>query len=376
MIEIRPVNTKRERKAFMDLPKRLYANDPHWVPQIESELAGMLDPKSPFFEHGEAQLYAAFRGGQMVGRISAHVDHLHNERYNEKTAFFGFFECENDQAVANALLDAAKAWAVGRGFDKLRGPFSFSINHVSGCLVDGFDCPPYVDMGHNPPYYAALYEGWGLAKAKDLIAWRYDVTIDPPEMAQDLARAVESHPGLVVREVEMKHFDRDLKIILDIFNEAWAQNWGYVPMTPAEMKKMAENLKLVIEPRLAFIAEVDGEPAAISVCIPNVNQALLRSRGKPTPWVLGRLLWDMKVARSVDQARLIILGIRRKFRGSALGGLSVLLYVKTHLVGQSIGFKAAELSWTLEDNVRINQGIEMMGGKPYKLYRVFEASIG
>lgn len=375
MVEVRPVVGKRELKMFMDLPKRLYRDDPAWVPMLDFELAKQLAPTSPFFEHGEAQYFAAWRNGQMVGRITAQVDRLHNERYNEKTAFFGWFETENDAEVSKALLDAATGWARSKGFNRIRGPFSFSINHVAGCLVDGFDTPPYLDMAHNPAFYPTLLEAYGFTKSKDLYAWRYDATVDPPEMAQELAKMVEAHPGLVVREVDMKHFDRDLRIILDIFNEAWAQNWGYVPLTDAEVKLIAENLKLVLEPKLAFIAEVDGEPAAISLTVPNINQVLRRTRGLPTAMAVLRLLWELKVKRNVNQARLMILGIRRKFRGSALGGLSVLLYVKTHFVGQSLGMKEAELGWTLEDNYRINQGIEMMGGKRYKTYRVYDLEL-
>jgi hypothetical protein len=376
MIEIRTVKTQRELKQFMDLPKRIYANDPAWVPALDFELKKQLSRTAPFFEHGDAELFTAWRGGQMVGRISAQYDRLHNERYSEKTAFFGFFETEDDETVSRALFDAAVAWARKHGMNLIRGPFSFSINHIAGCLIEGFETPPYLDMAHNLPYYPKLIEAYGFTKAKDLIAFRYDATVDPPEMAQELAKQVEATPGLVIREVRKSHFEEDLGIILSVFNEAWSQNWGFVPMTDAEVKLVAENLKLVLDPRLAFIAEFEGEPAGVCVTIPNINQLLHKTRGLPTPLVLGRMIWDLKVRRRVNQARLVILGVRRKFRGSALGGLSVLFYVKTHFVGQACGMTEAELSWTLEDNYRINQGIEMMGGKPYKLYRVYDLSLG
>lgn len=375
-VEVRPVQSRADMRAFLALPERLYAQDPCWVPAIGFELRKHLNPKkNPFFEHGEAQLYVAWRGNRPVGRISAQVDRLHNERYSERTAFFGFFESEDDPAIAQALLDAARSWASHRGMNELRGPFNFSINHISGCLVDGFDTPPVIEMGHALPYYGALIEGAGCSKVKDLYAWNYDVSEDPPEMVQQLADAVAAHPGLTVREVDMAHFDRDLSIILTVFNEAWAQNWGFVPITPAEVKKMAEDLKLILDPRLAFIAEVDGEPAAISLTLPDINSLLLRHRRLPEPLRLARTIWDLKVAKDVDKARLMILGIRRKFRGSALGGLSVLLYCKTHWVGKRLGMKNAELGWTLEDNTRINQGIEMMGGKRYKTYRVYASPV-
>jgi len=375
MLEIRPVRTKRELKDFMVLPERIYREDPMWVPPITFEVKKHLSRKNPFFEHGDAQLYVAYRGGVAIGRISAQIDTLHNERYEEKTGFFGFFESEDDPEVASALFDAAHTWLRDRGMVEVRGPFNFTINHTAGLLVDGFDRPPVIEMTHNLPYYAALVEGQGYAKIKDLYAYDYDSSVPVPEMPMELAKMVEAHPGLKIREVRMKHFNEDLRIILDIFNEAWARNWGFVPMTDAEVKMIAENLKLILDPRLAFIAEVDGEPAAISLTIPDINQILLRYRHLPEPLRLLRAAWDLKVKRDVSRARLMILGVRRKFRGSALGGLSVLLYVRTHIVGKALGMRGAELGWTLEDNHRINQGIEMMGGKRYKTYRVYSRAL-
>jgi hypothetical protein len=376
MIDIRPVRTATDLKRFIDLPERLYRDDPAWVPALKPELRKHLSKKhNPFFDNGEAELFLALRGGVVVGRISAQVDLAHNARYEEKTGFFGFFETENDRAVSDALLDAAAAWLRNRGMTRIRGPFSFNINHPTGLLVEGFEHPPYLEMTHNLPYYPELVEQWGMVKAKDMFAWRYDCSIDPPEMIQQIADTVAQHPGLVVREVRMDRLEEDLQIIVGLFNEAWSQNWGFVPLTDREIRKMASELKLILDPRMVFIAEVDGEPAAISLTLPNLNQVLRRARGLSTPLMYARVLWDLKVKRNLSQARLVILGIRKKFRGSALGGLSVLLYVKTHWVGKSLGMKEAELSWTLEDNERINMGIQMMGGDPYKRYRVYEKDI-
>lgn len=376
MVDIRAVKSKSDLSNFLKLPEKLYANDPCWVPPLMPELKKHLSPRhNPFFDNGEAELFLAWRGDEPVGRISAHIDMTHNELHGEKTGFFGFFEAIDDQAVSEALFRTAEDWLKNRGMDRMRGPHSFTINQISGILIEGFDTPPYIEMGHNLPYYPALCEAVGLEKVKDLFAWRYDSSIDPNEGVQMIADQVAQHPGLVVREVRMDHFEEDLRIIMDIFNEAWVKNWGFVPMSDKEVKKLAEEMKLVIDPRMAFIAEVDGEPAAISLTIPNINQALLRARGKWTPVMYAQLLWDLKVKKNIDQARLMVLGVRKKFRGSVLGGLSVLLYCKTHWVGQSLGVKEAELSWTLDDNDKINAGIMMMGGQKYKVYRMYEKAL-
>lgn len=376
MIDVRMVKSSADMRAFLNLPARLYASDPMWVPPLMPELKKHLSNKhNPFFDNGEAQLFVAWRGTEPVGRISAHIDHTHNQRTSGKTGFFGFFECINDVTVSNALFDTAQDWLRNRGMERVRGPHSFTINQISGILIDGFDTPPYIEMGHNLPYYQQLCEAAGFEKVKDLLAWRYDSSIDPNEGVQMIADQVAQYPGLVVREMRMSHFEEDLRIIMDIFNEAWSQNWGFVPMSDREVKKLADEMKMVIEPRMAFIAEVDGVPAAISLSVPNINQALLRARGLPTPLMYARLIWDLKVRRNISQARLMVLGVRKQFRGSVLGGLSVLLYCKSHWVGKSLGMKEAELSWTLDDNDKINAGIMMMGGEKYKVYRMFEKSL-
>lgn len=377
MIEVRPVVSSADLKAFLYLPERLYKDDAAWVPPLIPEVKKHLSPKhNPFFDHGEAQLFVAWRGAQPVGRISAQIDFEHNRRHEERTGFFGFFESEDDQQVADAMLNKATEWLRSRGMTRIRGPFSFNINHPAGLLVKGFEFPPYIEMVHSLAYYPSLVEKWGLHKVKDLFAWRYDSSVDPNEMVQQIADSVAAYPGLVIRQVRMDRFEEDLGIIMSVFNEAWANNWGFVPLSEREVKTLAKEMKLVIDPRLAFIAEVDGEPAAISLTIPNINEPLRRARGLAWPLMYARLVWELKVLRKISSARLMILGIRRKFRGSVLGGLSVLLYCKTHWVGKSLGVKGAELGWTLEDNPRINTGIEMMGGECYKIYRVYEKEIG
>ncbi len=372
-VVVEPVpDSKRARKAFLLAQRRFYRGDKAFVQPLLFEKLEYLDPRrSPFFGHGEAQLFLARdrATGEVLGRVSAQVDRLHNETHQEKTGFFGFFESIDDPAVARALLAGAEGWLRARGMDRVRGPFSFNINEETGLLVEGFDTPPYLLMAHNPPYYPRLVEACGYAKAKDLFAWHYHVG-DVNDVVRGLADAQRAEPSVTVRTIRMADYERDLRTFLDVFNDAWRANWGFVPLTEPEIAKMAKDLKMVLEPELALIAEVDGEPAAISLAIPNVNEALRGLSGRLT--CLPRLLWRVKV-RGLHSARAVLLGIRKKFRGKGnLRALSVLLYHEMHERGKRVGMREGELSWTLEDNVKINSGVELMGGRKYKTYRIYE----
>lgn len=369
---IRPVVSRRELLDFVKLPWRIYHEDPAWVPPLIQERLDFLNPKkNPFFEHAEVGLFLATRNGKPVGRISAQVDRLHNEIHQDQTGFFGLFESEQDPTTAKALLETAQEWLCKRGMQKIRGPFSFSINEECGLLVKGFEHPPYVLMGHNPAYYPELIEKSGYGKVKDLYCWHYDATRPIPEAPMEIAEEVRKHPGLTIRELDPKNLERDVRILLDVFNAAWANNWGFVPLTEAEVKKAARDFKLILEPKLALIAEVDGKPAAISLALPNLHEAIRDLNGKLFPTGLFKLLYRIK-RRKIHSARLMLLGVKQEYRGSVLGGLSVLLYVESHRRGQQIGCRGGELSWTLEDNEKINTGIQFMGGEHYKTYRIYE----
>ncbi|RME75998.1 MAG: hypothetical protein D6776_02070 [Planctomycetota bacterium] len=375
-IEVRPVTTGRDRRRFVDLEWRCKRDLPHWVPPLRLERRELIDPrKNPFFEHGEAQLFLAWRGGEPIGRISAQIDRLHLERHGDATGFFGFFDAPNDPEVAAALWEAARGWLRERGMERARGPFQLNINGESGLLVDGFDTPPSLMMPHNPPYYAALLEGLGFEKAKDLYAWRYE----PGELSattREIADKTRAAPGLRLRSVDTRRLREEVRTIMTIFNEAWENNWGFVPLTERELDKMAAEFRLIIDPALALIAEIEGEPAAMALALPNLNAVIGDLDGRLLPFGWAKLLWRLKV-RKPDSARLVLLGIRPKFRRRrALKGLSVLLYAEIHTRGTAAGYTgASELSWTLEDNRRINQGIALMGGKRYKTYRIYERAL-
>lgn len=374
-LKVRPVHTRRDLKGFIRLPWQIYQADPAWVPPLYQERKQLLNKKkNPFFEHAEAEYFLAERDGHVVGRISAQIDKLHNQIHQEKTGFFGFFESVDDSEVASKLFDTAAAWLHDRKMTQLRGPLSFSINEEAGLLIDGFEHPPFIMMGHNPRYYPPLLENWGLKKVKDLYCWSYQSPDPIPEAAVEIADEVRKQPGLVVRQVSPKTLEKDVRIILDVFNEAWQHNWGFVPLTEAEVAKAAKDFKMILEPKMALIAEIDGKPAAISLALPNLNEAIRDLNGRLFPLGIFKLLYRLK-RKKVKAARLISLGIKKEYRKGIFGALSVLLYVQMHRNGKELDYGSCELSWTLEDNLKINQGIELMGAEHYKTYRLYEKQL-
>ena len=371
---IEPVMGARGRMDFVQFGRKLYASDPHYRCLPDLVMWNHLRPGgNPWFEHGEAQLFVARQNGRIVGRISAQIDEEHLRVHGDGTGFFGFFESIADQEVAQQLLRTAEDWCRARGMEQIRGPFSFSINEMSGLLVDGFDSPNYVMMPHGRPYYQRMIEGEGYEKAMDLFAWRY-VREHPPQQVIQIADAVAEYPGLVVRPLDKSRIDEELESIMMIFNEAWSNNWGFVPLTPAEIDEVARQFRLIADPELCLIAEVDGEPAAMAVALPNLHDVTTDLNGSLLPMGWAKLLYRLYRAPP-KSFRQILLGVRKKFRGSILGGLSVHLYVTIHRNAYRRGYREAEASWTLANNERINQGMAFMGAENYKTYRVFEKQL-
>jgi hypothetical protein len=334
-----------------------------------------LSKKHPFFRHAEGVLFTAHRNGWCVGRTSAQIDREHNDRYKDDAGFFGFFDTIDDEEVATSLLDSAGAWLKARGMKRMRGPFSLSINEEMGCLVEGFDTPPMILMPHHRPYQGGLIEKAGLPKLKDAYAWRY-VVGDVPQRARKAHDEIEALPEVKARHVDMKNLDAEVRVIMDIFNDAWSDNWAFVPYTEAELQKLADDLRMIAVPDLTYICEVDGEPAAVAVALPNVNELIHDLRGRLFPLGLPKLLWRLKVV-GPKTARLAILGIRKKYRSQRkYAGLSTYLYTKMNRVGRDLGIQWGELSWTLEDNGPVNVAIRFMGGKIYKKYRLYEKTLG
>ncbi|MCC6215250.1 MAG: hypothetical protein IT376_10295 [Polyangiaceae bacterium] len=361
-------------REFLDAVDVVYREDPRWIRPLDLDVAGRLTPKNPFFEHGEATTFVARRAGRAVGRCSAQIDRSHLERYRDDTGFFGFLDTVDDPEVAEALLEAAQEWLRRRGLRRVRGPLSLNINEEVGCLVDGFDTPPMLMMPHHRPYQGGLIERAGFAKVKDLYAWRYEVG-DVNRRAQRGYDEIAALPEVRVRAIDPKRMADDVSTVMSVFNDAWSDNWGFVPLSRSELAKMAKDLELLLIPELGCIAEIEGEPAAVALALPNVNEMIGDLNGKLLPFGVAKLLWRLKV-RGPSSARLLILGIRKRWRHvRKYAALSAYLYVRMNEAAARAGIRWGELSWTLEDNAPVNVGIKMMGGTIYKTYRIYERAL-
>jgi GNAT superfamily N-acetyltransferase len=375
-LEILPVESKADLKRFIEFPWQIYRDDPVWISPLRMERREHLNPKkNPFFDHAEVQLFLARRSGEIVGRISAQIDALYLDRYNDATGHFGMLEAIDDPDVFGALIATAEAWLAARGMTRAVGPFNLSVNEESGLLVDGFDTPPAILMGHARGYYGERVEACGYAKIRDLVCYRYTKAMTmPPKVEAFVARAAPVE-GLVVRHVNLRNFLEELTRILDVFNDAWTENWGYVPMSDSEIRHMAKSLKPIIRRETAVIAEIDGRPVAMAVTLPNVNEAIADLNGRlfPVGWL--KLLWRLKV-RHPKSVRMPLMGVRREFHGRPLGALLAFAVIKANRDGQeSLGVEWSELSWILEDNTPMRNMIEQLGAEVYKTYRLYERAL-
>ena len=376
-VTVRPVRGKEDLKAFLDVPFALYAGDPNWVAPLYIERFEHLDPKkNPYYQHAEVELFLAFRGNRPVGRISAQLCRLRTERYKDGVGQFGFLEAEDDPAVFAALFDAAADWLRQRGVRAMQGPFSFSINDETGLLIDGFDTPPSVMMGHGLNYYGARMDELGFTKAKDVIAYDFEETgAGMPRALQSAYDKALADKDVVLRPLDKKQLLKELKIVVSIANDAWSENWGFVPWTEEEMTALANNLKMLVTGDYIAIAEYKGEPAAMAITLPNINDWIAGLDGKLLPLGWAKLAWSL-FARPPKSVRMPLMGLRRKYHGTPVGavlGMATIARVRAYHVGR--GTTRGEASWILEDNMPMRRMIESFGGKAYKTYRVYEKLI-
>lgn len=374
-LQICEARSRRLREAFVRFPWAIYGDDRFWVPPLLVERREFIDPKRhPFYLHGAATALLAFRGGQVVGRVLVSDDPNYNREHQSNLGCFGMFEAIDDERVAKALLDAAADWLRARGRDTLRGPIDYSLNYTCGLLVDGFDSPPRLMMGHNPPYYERLLGACGLQKAKDLYAWWYDDSNDMLSVWGQRAERLAARSRVQIRPMKLADLDGEVERCKRVYNAAWQSNWGFVKMTDAEFRHLARQLKMIAIPELLLLAEVDGEPVGFSLTLPDLNEAIRPLNGRIFKWGLPVGLVQLYFnRRRVRTARLMALGILESFRRR---GLAELLILRSLEYGKhEVGFTGAELGWTLEDNDLINRTIEVVGGQRYKTYRVFEREI-
>jgi hypothetical protein len=360
-------------RRFLRVPYRIYRGDRNWVAPLLSDLTKVFTEANPLFGHAEMKLWIAERDGRDVGRVAGVIDRMHNEFHRERTAFFGFFECENDFDVAQELLAAVRAWAAKRGMTRILGPMNPTTNDECGLLVEGFDSPPVLMMTYNPRYYLDLLERAGMSKAKDLLAYHIEIREKPLErlgrLASGFARR-EKH--LTVRPIRKRRLKEDLVKIKEVYNAAWEDNWGFVPMTDADIDFMAARLKPLLVEDLVLLAETPAEPVGFMMSLPDFNEPMRALRGHLlSPAVFG-FLASLAGWTTPRMTRLITLGIKKGYRAR---GIDAVMFEKSLRAMLAAGFKECEISWILEDNVMVQRPIDLFEGRVYKRYRIYEAPV-
>jgi hypothetical protein len=372
-LRIVPVAGRRLLRSFIELPWSLYASDPCWVPPLIVERKWHLSNKNPYFRHAEFQGWIACRGERVVGRISAQIDQLHLRRHQDATGFFGMLEAEDRAETFHALFASAEAWLRRRGMQRLRGPLNLSINDECGLLVEGYDSPPPIMLGHALPYYALRVEEQGYAGEQDLLAYRLNPACPPLRHLDSLARRVADR--VKVRTLRRDQFDEELKILRDIFEDAWSGNWGFIPFTAEEFAEVGKHLKFLVPPELVRIAEIDDEPVAMIVMFPNINEVIRDLNGRLLPFGWLKILWRLKVT-GVRSSRVPLMGVRRRYQGSVLGAaLAHLLIGPVQAEAGRQGITVVDMSWILEQNKGMRKIIESLGGTQYKRYRIYQKGL-
>jgi GNAT superfamily N-acetyltransferase len=372
-LTVEPVAGRRELREFILLPFRLYEGVEQWVPPLISERKRHLDRKrNPFFDHAEAEYFLARRGGRVVGRISAQIDRRYNEVHRNDWGMFGFFECEDDPEVAEALLAAAGGWLRERGRDHVIGPLDFSTNHECGLLVDGYELRPQILENWHHPYYADLLEGCGLTKAMDLYKWSLHVSGRDQVLPVifDLAERLKPEHGITIRGMQRRNMTAEIAGFMEIYNAAWERNWGFVPLTEPEIEHYASELKPILEENWAMVAETaEGETVGVALTLPDYNQVLKHLAGRLLPfgWVNA-----LRLKNKVDAVRVFALGVKPEYQHT---GVAAALYARHFDMAEATPQKGGEMGWILEVNKPMNKAMEGMGGKIVKRYRIYEQDL-
>ena len=374
-LELRQVGSDaRVLDDFVSVPWAVYADDPNWVPPLKFERKDVLSPKQAVFQHVDWQGWVAYRGERPVGRLTAQTDRLHLDRYKDDTGFFGFVEGIEDRAMFNHLFDRAESWLRERGMKRVRGPFGFNINQEVGLLVEGFDTAPYFMMTHARPYYGEIIESLGYEKAVDVFAFLISAHFQPPPVMASLFERLKR--TVDIRPLDPRRKDEDLEIVRDIFNDAWADNWGFVPFERDEFRAIGREMLTIIPPDFIQIAEMKGEPVAFIVLLPNVNEAIADLDGRLLPFGWAKLVKRLKFGYP-KTARIPLMGVRRRLHNTRLGpGLALSVVEALREPGLRKGLEQVEMSWILESNDAMKNIIETLGGYQSKRYRVYEKSLG
>jgi GNAT superfamily N-acetyltransferase len=372
-VSIQPARTLRDLRAFVALPFRLHSGTP-WVPPLKAERYAFLSRRlNAFFSHGEAEYFLARRDGRVVGRISAHVNQAFNEYQQKNWGWFGFLEFEDDPELLEALLEAAAAWLRERGRERMVGPASFAMNDESGILVEGFELRPMIVQPWNPPYYQQRIEQAGMAKAMDLLMWNLEVSDRDKVLPVifELAEKVQSEHGIRVRPMRRRQLRKDMDAFADVYNSAWSDNWDFVPYSKKDLDAYAQELQLVYDKHWFMLAEREdtGEVVGMAITVPDVNQVLAKMNGRLLPLGWWRFL---NKGRTVDRVRVGFLGVKPEYQHT---GVAAKLYVEHFNAAAARPQKGGEMGWILETNEPMNRGMEAMGGRVVKRYRVYERGL-
>jgi predicted acetyltransferase len=365
MLEVLEVKSKKDLNDFIKLPFSLYSKDPFYIPPLNKEMFKQFSDKNPFFLHAAARYFLAKKEGKPVGRIISIINQRHIEFHNERAGFFGFFEASNNLEAASALLDKVSEILIKGGMDIMRGPMNFSTNEECGFLIEGFNSPTMLMTPYNPPYYKDLMERYGLSKSKDLYAYIYDVLEELPEKVLRVAE-IAAKSGIHVRPIDKKRFISEMHIFKDVYNSAWQKNWGFIPLTDKEVAYLGNNLKPVVVPEMTLIAEKDNKAVGFMSLLPDFNFVLKHMKGKMNPISIIKALY---YSRRIKDLRLLLFGIKAEYRNK---GVDALLFREGFKGIKKGGYKRVEFSWILEDNIPVQRIIEMIGGRLYKKYRIYE----
>ncbi|RJP62120.1 MAG: hypothetical protein C4543_02525 [Ignavibacteriales bacterium] len=370
-IIIHTVKSKSDLNKFVKFPWKIYKDDPNWVPPLLYDIKKVLNKeKNPFYKHAEMEMFLAERNGELVGRIAAVKNDLHNKEHNDKVGFFGFFECINDQDVANKLFEVSAEWLKAKGMEHMRGPASPSVNDIYALLIDGFDDPPRILMPYNPKYYMDLIDNAGFEKAKDLYAWK--ISKEKMETNDKIKRVADialQRSKASIRILNLKDFDNELEKVKYVYNKAWQPNWGFVPLTDEEIDALAADLKPLVDPNLVLFLEIENKTVGFALVMPDYNFIFKEMNGRLLPFNFIKLFTKRK---SIPWARIIILGIIPEFQKR---GLDAALYYDVMVRAAKRNIFRGEASWILEDNEMMNRGAETMRGERYKQYRVYQKEI-
>ena len=370
-LAVRPVRSRAELRAFVKLPWRIYRIGDPWVPPLIAERRRYLDRShNPWFDHGEAEYFLAFRDGSPVGRITAQVDRAFNDFHASRWGWFGFFECLEDPGAAGALFDAAGTWLTERGCDRMVGPASLTLNDEAGILIEGYDRPPIIQTPWNHPYYPGLVEAAGLAKAMDLLMWElYFETLDALPILYELAEKLEPKHGVTIRNMRKRDLEAEIGRFVEVYNAAWSRNWGFVPIAQRELEHTARDAKPILDEDWLFVAEKDGETVAAALTFPDFNQVLARLDGRLLPFGWLRVL---RARSKVDRVRVGFLGVKREWQHT---GVAAALYVAHFNAARRKPQQGGEMGWILETNKSMNRGMEAMGARVARRYRLYERSL-